>query len=94
MFGIPGEVFWPTASVGAIILLVFAGVAVLRLLPRPKSSLGEHTERGQALEDFQGRLAELDQLTHRVNELEERLDFAERLLAKQREDQRLGSGQD
>jgi len=32
-------------------------------------------------------------MQHRVAELEERVDFAERLLAKQRESERLGGGQ-
>ena len=32
----------------------------------------------------------LDAMQHRVAELEERVDFAERLLAKQRESERLG----
>jgi predicted nuclease with TOPRIM domain len=44
----------------------------------------------QALEDVQTRLLELDQLRQRMNELEERLDFAERMLASQRDAQRLG----
>jgi len=90
MFGIPGEVFWPTISFGAIIVLVFAGVAVLRLLPPRKSRVLDETERGRALEDLQSRLAELDQLTQRLGDLEERVDFTERLVAKQREGQRLG----
>jgi hypothetical protein len=34
--------------------------------------------------ELEGRLAELDQTTNRVAELEERLDFAERLLARGR----------
>jgi TolA-binding protein len=34
----------------------------------------------------------LDAMQHRVAELEERVDFAERLLAKQRESDRLGGG--
>ena len=90
MFGIPGEVFWPTVSFAAIIVVVFAGVIVLRLLPPRKSRVVEQTERGQALEDLQGRLDQLDQLTQRLGELEERVDFTERLVAKQREGQRLG----
>ncbi len=36
------------------------------------------------------RLAELDEVKQRLGELEERVDFAERLLAKQREAERLG----
>jgi polyhydroxyalkanoate synthesis regulator phasin len=40
-------------------------------------------------EEMQARLAELDELKRRVGELEERVDFAERLLARQREQERL-----
>lgn len=88
MFGIPGEVFWPTASLGAIILLVLGGVVLLRYLPQPKSRLVNQPERG-ALQDLQARLGQLDQLQERIGELEERVDFAERILAKQREGERL-----
>ncbi len=38
---------------------------------------------------MQARLAELDELKRHVAELEERVDFAERLLARQREGERL-----
>ena len=68
MFGIPGEVFWPTASFGAMVVLVFTGIAVLRLLPLRKSRMVDPTER-QALEDLQRRLDELDHLTQRLGEL-------------------------
>jgi hypothetical protein len=85
MFGIPGEVFWPTAAFGAIISLVFGGIALLRLLPQHKTRELDQRER-EALGDLQVRLGELDQLQRRLSELEERVDFAERLLAKQRED--------
>jgi len=44
----------------------------------------------QASDDVQSRLAELDEVKHRLGELEERVDFAERLLAKQRDAERLG----
>lgn len=44
------------------------------------------------LDRLTGRLAEIDTLQHRVAELEERLDFTERLLAQQREPNRLGGG--
>jgi hypothetical protein len=39
------------------------------------------------------RLGEMDALQHHVAELEERLDFAERILAQRREPDRLGGGQ-
>jgi tetrahydromethanopterin S-methyltransferase subunit G len=92
MFGIPGEVFWPTVSFGAMIVLVFAGIVVLRLFPARKSRV-DQIERAQ-LEELQGRLNELDQLTQRLGELEERVDFTERLIAQQREGQRLGPSKD
>jgi hypothetical protein len=41
------------------------------------------------MEQMQHRLADVDTLQMRVGELEERLDFAERLLAKAREPDRL-----
>ncbi|HET9708298.1 MAG TPA: hypothetical protein VFP39_08345 [Gemmatimonadales bacterium] len=44
-------------------------------------------------EDLQQRLAELDDVQRRLAEVEERLDFAERLLTKQRDVERLPSAQ-
>lgn len=93
MFGIPGEVFWPTVAFGAIILLVFGGVALLRFLPQRKSLGVDQLER-EALEDLQVRFGQLDQLQERITELEERVDFAERILAKQQDSQRLRLPQD
>jgi hypothetical protein len=93
MFGIPGEVFWPTVAFGAIILLVLGGVVLLRFLPQPKSRVVDQPER-EALGDLQVRLGQLDQLQERISELEERVDFAERILGKQRESERLGLPQD
>jgi hypothetical protein len=88
----PGEVLWPTAAFGAMIVLVFGGLALLRLLPHKSRAL-EQAER-EALQDVQHRLGQLDQLQERVSELEERVDFAERLLAKQRDADRLDSPRD
>ena len=86
----PGEVLWPTAAMGTIIVLVFGGLALLRLLPHRKSDDLDQPER-EALQDLQDRLGQVDQLQERMGELEERVDFAERLLAKQREADRLDS---
>jgi hypothetical protein len=87
MFGIPGEVFWPTVAFGSIIMLVFGGVVLLRLFPKARAPDQPELD---ALNDLRLRLGELDQLQARVGELEERVDFTERLLATQREDQRPG----
>jgi hypothetical protein len=89
----PGEVLWPTAAFGTIIVLVIGGIALLRLVPHRGSRVLEQPER-EALQDLQDRLGQLDQLQERVGELEERVDFAERLLAKQREADRLESPRD
>ena len=44
------------------------------------------------VDQLRTRLAEMDGLQHRVAELEERVDFAERLLAQKREPERLNRG--
>jgi len=96
MLGIPEWAF----GVVVIILSIAAAVLLVNWIrpditrPEPKSRAADSTERGQALEDVQIRLGELDELQQRMSELEERVDFAERLLAQQREGQRLGPPQD
>ncbi len=87
MLGIPE---W-AIGVGAILMVVSVlKVVTARLMP---SGYRQRSWRGETLppetEDLQARLAEVDQLKQRVAELEERVDFAERLLARQREGERL-----
>jgi hypothetical protein len=64
---------------GSVLIVHWIRPAIAR--PDPKSGVADPTEHG---------LGELDELRQRMNELEERVDFAERLLAQQREGQRLG----
>ena len=100
MFGLPMEIVGPVIGMGAIILFVAAGIVLVRLLTSKitqhelKSRVVDATERDHILEDVQVRFGELDELKQRIGELEERVDFAERLLSKQREGQRLGPPQD
>jgi hypothetical protein len=89
-FGIPE---W-AIGIGAILALISVlKVVTARLMPpghRPRSMrdmMGGET--AAEMEEIQARLAEFDELKRRVGELEERLDFAERLLARQREQERL-----
>jgi hypothetical protein len=89
-FGIPE---W-AIGVGAILAFISVlKVVTARLMPpgyRPRSMrdmMGGET--AAELEEIRARLAEFDELKRRVGELEERLDFAERLLARQREQERL-----
>jgi len=75
------------AIVGAVSLVVF-GIRrqwALKHLPAMTSS----ELAAERMAEFDARLQEMDQLQFRVQELEERLDFAERLLAQAREPERL-----
>ncbi|HET9294450.1 MAG TPA: hypothetical protein VFO06_09165 [Gemmatimonadales bacterium] len=78
----------PVALVGAISFLIL-GVrrhfALRRLPPQSAGELGE-----ERLAELEARLGEVSDLDFKVQELEERLDFAERLLAQHREPERLG----
>ena len=65
MFGIPGEVFWPTVAFGSIIMLVFGGVVLLRLFPKARAPDQPELD---ALNDLRLRLGEVDQLQARVGE--------------------------
>ena len=84
------EIVGPVIGIGAIISFVVAGIAVVRRLP--PASRGHHLESDerQLLDDVQARLGELEQLTQRIGELEERVDFSERVLGQLRERQQLG----
>jgi predicted nuclease with TOPRIM domain len=90
------EIVGPVLGIGAIILFVATGIVMVRLVTSKiaqaelRSRGVDPTERDQVLEDVQVRLGELDELKQRISELEERVDFAERLLAKPREGLRLG----
>ncbi len=92
MLGIPE---W-AIGVGVILMAVSVlKVVTARLMPpgyRQRSWRGwggRGDEPSVELEEMQAKLAELDELKRRVGELEERVDFAERLLARQREGERL-----
>lgn len=90
MFGIPGWAF----GVGVIFLFIAAyQIVVARFVPPGYRRRQWKTDQPALPEDLEARLGELDQLKQRVGELEERVDFAERLLAQQREGQRLGPPQ-
>ncbi|HXG43589.1 MAG TPA: hypothetical protein VNJ71_02410 [Gemmatimonadales bacterium] len=74
------------ASAGAVAYLLISLAAVLarRLQGRPGSAAPE-----AEVAELRARLEEQDQFRLRLLELEERVDFVERLLAQQRDAQRL-----
>ena len=87
MLGIPE---WAIGIAAILAVISVLKVVTTRLVP---PGYRQRSWRGETLppetEDLQARLAEVDQLKQRVAELEERVDFAERLLARQREGERL-----
>jgi len=95
MFGIPE---W-AIGIGFIVFAVMGGVALLyRLIPAEMRASERKRHMARALEHLQSELGgseemqqkfgELADVQRRVAELEERLDFAERLLAKHRDIER------
>ncbi len=84
MFGIPE---W-AIGVGTLMLGIFGGIGLLiRLLP-PEMRVSRKQRLTQTehemLEDLRRRVGEVEELQSRLAEVEERLDFAERLLARPR----------
>lgn len=81
------------AAILAAVFLGPVGRAIVRMLEG--AALPQHDDETQLrLEDLEARQAELSLEQRRVAELEERLDFAERLLAQRNESElpRLGGG--
>jgi len=84
MFGIPE---WALGVAAIMAVLSVLKIVQARLMPRGY--------RPRSMREMMGgempaeTIAEVDELKRRVGELEERVDFAERLLARQREQERL-----
>jgi hypothetical protein len=80
----------------AVPITAFMSIAAIVILRGPlgraiADRIAGRVGPGGTPEDQGEVLAELDEVKHRLGEVEERLDFAERLLAKQREE-RIGPG--
>lgn len=93
---LPMEVVAPVLGIGAIIAFIVSGIIAVRVVASRLPASGDRGRdldqamRDQLMEDLQARVAELEQVKQHVAELEERVDFAERLLAHQREPSRIG----
>jgi hypothetical protein len=96
---IPPWVTLPPAVTALISLAFFAACAVV-LYPLMRAigrriegrSTGTDPALRAEVEQLRARVGDLEGLQHRVMELEERVDFAERLLAQRREPERLERG--
>ncbi len=88
MLRLPPEVLGPIVGIGSIVTIITAALILLRYavykIPG-RSTARIDPARDQLLEELQLRVGELEEMKHRMIELEERLDFAERLLAKRPE---------
>lgn len=86
-----GMMYYGWAIGVAIIILA---VSLRRALPRVVHALADRmSRRGPPEADSSRSLEVLDDVQRRLTELEERVDFAERLLAKQRGGERLAKPQ-
>jgi len=94
MFSIPE---W-AVGVGAICVVCFLTIPLAaRLFPKGMRPVGTGSkmrlaDEAQRVEELERRVGELEAGQRRVAELEERVDFAERLLAQQRDAPRVGPG--
>lgn len=93
---------WVTMPPGMVMFIAVAFIAACAVVLFPlMRAIGRRIEgRGTAdpalraeAEELRTRLVDVESLQHRVMELEERVDFAERLLAQRREPERLGRGE-
>lgn len=80
-----GEVLGTGIGVSSLLFLVWRRKRALSAEP-------DYEQPGERMEDLEYRVAELENAQQRVLELEERLDFAERLLARQRAQESLPEG--
>ncbi|MEP6571370.1 MAG: hypothetical protein ABJD11_01700 [Gemmatimonadota bacterium] len=94
----PSPPFWMVLPPGIALVMVIAVVVGMTtlLLPLARAFARRLDGRGHEdatlradLEQMRGRLTEVDSLQLRLAEMEERLDFTERMLAQQRDVQRL-----
>jgi Tfp pilus assembly protein PilO len=102
---LPTAVFLPPwmtlpPAVVVIISLAFFAACALVLYPlmramgrRIEGRSGHDPVLAEEVAQLRARVAEIETMQHRVVELEERVDFAERLLAQRRSGERLPGGQ-
>ncbi|HSR92035.1 MAG TPA: hypothetical protein VLK88_12080, partial [Gemmatimonadales bacterium] len=93
----PPWVTLPPQVVLLISVAFIAGVTIvlwplMRAFARRIEGRGVNPSLQGEIEQLRARVSDVEGLQHRVAELEERVDFAERLLAQKREPERLGRG--
>lgn len=98
---IPSPPPWVTlpSQVTLLIVLGFFAACTIVLYPlmramgrRLEGKTGNNPALQADIDQLRQRLTEVEAMQHRVYELEERVDFAERMLSQRREPERLGGG--
>lgn len=92
----PGQIVASIIALTTTGVIAYGGVLGIHAVVRhysPKNSAAQG-ELEAELRDIRARLDETEQAQQRIADLEERLDFAERLLAQQREQGKLPAGGD
>ena len=80
-------------AIGLASLGVFFGPVAGAVARRISGRAGGGPDLQPELDELRSRVQELEQGQLRVQELEERVDFAERVLAQQHEPQRIGNAE-
>jgi Tfp pilus assembly protein PilO len=91
---LPPWMVLPPQVIGLIGIAIVAGAALVlfpiaRAIARRLEGRGVSQELLQQVEELRDRVRDLEASQHRVAELEERLDFTERLLAQRRDVEQL-----
>lgn len=89
-----GQAVFAVVALAGTGVISYGGIRAINALVKhysPRNS-AEQGELEAELSDIRARLDDSEQAKQRIAELEERLDFAERLLAQQREQGKLSSG--
>jgi Tfp pilus assembly protein PilO len=83
----------PDLGAGVVIAIVVLTLGLAKILRGPVGeALGDRLRHGRRTRADAALLAEMEALRARLDEVEERLDFAERLLASSREADQLPGG--
>jgi len=76
-------------SIAAVVGMAFVLYPIARAIARRLEGRGGNQELQQQVEELRDRVRDLEVSHHRLAELEERLDFTERLLAQRRDVEQL-----
>lgn len=90
-----GQAVFAVIALAGTGVIGYGGIRAINVLVKhyaPRNSEAQ-AELEAELRDIRGRLDESEHAQQRIAELEERLDFAERLLAQQREQAKLPAGE-